>query len=280
MKFKKNNNIGIQLDIDVSKSIDAVSFEKIRSLLFEYKVIVIKKQQLTDEKLLQFALNFGPIFNANKVMVLGSVKDKTSDIVVVGNNTPEFKQACLGCQEVLPHSDHQWVEEPSSISMLYAKDIEQGSASTKWTDMTAVYNILPPKLKSIISDKRIVTFNPFYRPFGKVFAKYVNRTKDIPPGEQISHPLVRTHPFTKDRILYMHRAYEMEFEGQSFVSGFDLWKTLNNYIDESESYYEHNWENGDLVIWDNRATLHYRKQFDVQIRRVLKRISIAGEKPF
>ena len=279
-KMIVNNNIGIELNIDIYKPMSKLQFEEIKDLLFEHKVIVIKKQQLSDDELLRFALKFGSIFNANKALVLGSNDSKTPEVVVVGNNATEYKEAFLGHQEVLPHSDHQWVEKPSSISILYAIDVDEGSASTKWTDMSAVFNLLPDKLKNEILNKRIVTFNPFYRPFGEVFAKYVNRADDIPPGEQVSHPLVRTHPFTKDKSLYMHRAYEMEFEGLPFDVGFTLWNTLNKYIDDSKAVYEHFWKKGDLVIWDNRATIHYRKQFDSQIKRVLKRVSIAGEKPF
>ena len=280
MILKTNNNIGIELNIDTSKPISKLQLDELQKLLFGYKVVVIKKQQLTDEELLRFALKFGPVFDANKAQVLGSKNGKTSKVVVVGNNAPEYKAAFLGYQEVLPHSDHQWVAEPSSISILYAVDIAQGSSTTKWTDMTAVYNSLSDELKNEISDKRIVTFNPFYRPFGEVFAKYVNRIEDVPPGEQVSHPLVRTHPFTKEKILYMHRAYEMEYENEPYESGVKLWNTLNDYIDNTEYVYEHYWEKGDLVLWDNRATLHYRERFDSHIRRVLKRVSIAGENPF
>lgn len=280
MIVKTNINVGVELNIDINKIINNESIEKIQKLLFKHKVVVIKKQKLSDEKLLEFALKFGPIFDANKAQVLGSKDSKTPEIVVVGNNAPEYKEAFLGNQEVLPHSDHQWLEEPSSISILYAIDINQDSSPTKWTDMSKVYNMLPTELKTEISDKRITTFNPFYRPFGEVFAKYVNRIKDVPPGKQVSHPLVRTHPVTKNKILYMHRAYEMEFEGESFDKGIQLWNTLNKYIDNSPAVYQHFWENEDLVIWDNRATLHYRKEFESSIRRVLKRVSIGGEKPF
>lgn len=281
MMVKTNyNNIGIKLNIDTSKPLDKLQFDELQKLLFEYKVIIFKKQQLTDEALLKFALKFGPIFDANKAKVLGSKDGKTTEVVVVGNNAPEYKDAFLGHQEVLPHSDHQWTKEPSSISMLYAIDVVQGSSPTKWTDTTAVYNSLSDELKNEISDKRIITFNPFYRPFGEVFPKYVNRAEAIPPGEQVSHPLVRTHPFTKEKSLYMHRAYEMEFENEPYKSGILLWNKLNEYIDNTNFVYEHHWENEDLVLWDNRLTLHYRKEFDSQIRRVLKRVSISGENPF
>jgi taurine dioxygenase len=274
-----NINLGKKLFLDISK-IEYESFNELKKTLFDHKVVVLKKQSLTDKQLVAFAKMFGSFFDANKAQVLGAENGKTSEVVVVGNNAPEFKKAFLGHQEVLPHSDHQWVSEPSSISMLYAIDVVANSASTTWIDTTAVYRELPDDLKSQIASKKIITFNPFYRTFGEVFAKYVNRDEDIPPGEQISHPLVRTHPITGEKILYMHRAYEMEFKDTSYQEGIQLWQCLNNYIDSTKAIYEHHWENGDLVIWDNRATLHYRPAFEQSIRRVLKRVSIAGEKPF
>lgn len=274
-----NINLGKELFTDISK-IEYDVFVNLRKNLFAHKVIVIKKQSLTDEQLLTFAKMFGPIFDANNTHVLGSKDGKTSEIVVVGNNAPKFEKTFLGHQEVLPHSDHQWVAEPSSLSMLYAIDVDARSAPTTWTDTTAVYKELSEDVKNQIALKEITTFNPFYRPFGKVFAKYVNRDEDVPPGEQISHPLVRTHPETDEKILYMHRAYEMEFKNTPYLEGLKLWQQLNEYIDNTKSVYEHHWKNGDLVIWDNRATLHYRPAFDKSIRRVLKRVSIAGEKPF
>lgn len=274
-----NINVGKELFLDISK-IEYETFNELKKNLFNHKVIVIKKQNLTDEQLLAFAKIFGPVFDANKAHVLGAENGKTSKVVVVGNNASEFKKAFLGHQEVLPHSDHQWVEEPSSISMLYAIDVCANSAPTIWTDTTAVYKELSADLKNQIASKEITTFNPFYRPFGQVYSKYVNRDEDVPPGEQISHPLVRTHPETGEKILYMHRAYEMEFKNISYQEGIELWQSLNEYIDNTKAVYKHHWENGDLVIWDNRATLHYRPAFEKSIRRVLKRVSIAGEKPF
>lgn len=272
-------NMGKELFLDIPK-IEYDTFNDLKKNLFAHKVVVIKKQSLTDSQLTAFAKMFGPIFDANKAQVLGAENGKTSEVVVVGNNAPEFEKAFLGHQEVLPHSDHQWVKEPSSLSMLYAIDVDSKSAHTTWTDSTAVYKELSEDMKARIASKVIITFNPFYRPFGEVFAKYVDRAKDVPPGEQISHPLVRTHPETGDKILYMHRAYEMEFKDTSYKQGLQLWQKLNDYIDKTKAVYEHHWENGDLVIWDNRATLHYRPAFDKNLRRVLKRVSIAGEKPF
>ena len=78
----------------------------------------------------------------------------------------------------------------------------------------------------------------------------------------------------------MNIAYEVEFQKINYGDGFDLFNKLKNHILSLDCKYEHHWENNDLVFWDNRATIHYRPSFDSNVRRVLKRITIGGEKPF
>jgi taurine dioxygenase len=280
LKKQESLKLGITLSVKEGNDITSLNEERLKGLLFKHKVIVVQNQSLSDSELMKFALKFGEIFDSSGQQVLGSKNGKPSSIVIVGNNAPKYKNAMLGHQEVLPHSDHQWVKKPSSISLLYAIDVDYSCEPTKWIDTSQAYSTLPQSVKENISNLQITTFNPFYRPFGEVKAKYVNRSIDIPPGEQISHPLVRTHPETNEKILYMHQAYEMEFKGLPFEKGYSIWKTLNNHIKGIDTIYEHKWKNGDLVLWDNRATLHYRKAFDPKIKRVLKRISIQGEAPF
>ncbi len=271
---------GICLEnINLSAEMQSDIFLAIQNHLHHHKVVVLKKQNISDEQFMNFALKFGAIFQAGKNPVLGNSGSETN-IVVVGNQAKEYKNSYLGHQEVLPHSDHQWILNPSSVSMLYAIDVEKNAAPTTWTNMATAYSILDETLKDQIKNLKTITYNPFFRPFGTVNAKYVNRNLDIPPGEIFEHPLVRTHPITREKILYMHRAYEMEFEGMNYDEGFALWCKLNDHIDNLECKYTHKWEIGDLVIWDNRATIHYRPSFAPNERRVLKRISISGERPF
>jgi taurine dioxygenase len=146
--------------------------------------------------------------------------------------------------------------------------------------MVEAYKTLDSQTKEIIDDLNIITYNPFYRPFGSLYSKYVNRSIDTPPGDIFSHPLVRTHPYTKEKILYMNIAYEIEFERMTFQKGYKLFNNLSKHVLNHDCKYEHNWENGDLVFWDNRATIHYRPPFESNVRRVLKRVTIGGEKPF
>lgn len=274
------NGIGVNIhNLDLTLPLSAAITREIQRLLYTYRLVVFKKQTLEDHHLLEFAHRFGPPFSANGHLVLGS-SENNPDVVIVGNRANEYYNAYLGHQEVLPHSDHQWLRCPSAISLLYAVDIESGSSSTTWTDMITTYALLDDDTKSKIENLKLITYNPFHRPFGSVHARYVNRDTETISGDFFPHPLVRTHPVTGDKILYLHAAYEMELVGLGYEEGRALIEKLHRYIYKASCKYEHIWENGDLVIWDNQATIHYRPSFQKNIRRVLKRVSVGGGLPY
>lgn len=275
------NGLGVKVEgIDLSSNLTPQIILNIQNLLKSKKVVVIKNQNLTDEELEKFAFSFGPAFVPDKKFPVLGGTESNSSIVIVGNQANEYSNSYLGHQEVLPHSDHQWLQSPSAASMLYAVDIGENSSPTIWFDMTNAYEKLNEQIKSKIKDLKLITYNPFYRPFGQVSSKYVNLDIDIPPGDIFSHPLVRTHPYTEEKILYMNIAYEVGFENIPYKEGIKLYLTLFDYIKNLDCKYEHKWENGDLVFWDNRATIHYRPSFGSDVRRVLKRLTLGGEIPF
>ncbi|MDD2660206.1 MAG: TauD/TfdA family dioxygenase [Methylococcales bacterium] len=253
---------------------------QIRQLMNRYRVVIFPNQKLTDEHLFNFAFRFGPPFVPDKSFpVLGSAEGESA-LVIIGNQANDYSNSYLGFQEVLPHSDHQWLRCPSSASLLYAVDITENSSPTIWTDMARAYTLLDRETRNIIQDLRLITYNPFYRPFGSVSAKYVDRRVETPSGETFPHPLVRTHPETREKILFLNAAYEIELVGISYDVGAQLIARLHRHIQELECRYEHLWQNGDVVLWDNQATLHYRPAFDPKVRRVLKRVTIGGGIPF
>ena len=282
LPFSENHNgVGVTVhEANIATGITATQVLQIQDLLNRHRVVVIPNQTLTDEQLQDFAFKFGPPFVPDdKSPVLGS-KDSAGSIVVVGNQAHEFAKSYLGHQEVLPHSDHQWLRCPSSASLLYALDIEEGSPPTIWTDMVKAYSLLDSETQRTINELQLTTFNPFYRPFGSVNAKYVDRREDVPPGETFTHPLVRTHPLNHEKVLYLNLAYEMEIAGISYEDGKRIWSMLCEHVEQLSFRYVHHWKKGDLVFWDNRATIHYRPSFDSNVRRVLKRVTIGGEIPF
>jgi len=276
----QENGIGVIVNNhNLSEFLSSDNVSKIQDLLNKYRLIIFQNQNLTDNQLKEFAHRFGSPFVPDiNSPVLGS-KDSANAIVIVGNQAHEYTHSYLGHQEVLPHSDHQWLQRPSAASLLYAVDIQENAAPTIWIDMVQVYNDLEFETKQAIKDLQLITYNPFHRPFGSVSGKYVDSRIEIPPGEVFEHPLVRTHPNTHEKILYLNIAYEMEIIGIPYEEGSQLVAKLHNHIISSKYRYEHNWKNGDLVFWDNRATLHYRPAFDATTRRVLKRVTVAGEIP-
>lgn len=274
-------SIGVKLlEIDLSSKLNSIDIKKITDLIADRKVVLFENQEISDHNFEEFAFKFGPPFTPDKSNpVLGSHENEGS-IIVVGNNAPEYKNTYLGHQEVLPHSDHQWLKMPSSMSMLYSIQIGSDSAPTKWTNMAVAYEMLDSQIKSRIENVKMITYNPFHRPFGSLSSKYVNSKQDIPPGQQFPHPLVRIHPITGEKLLYFNLAYEVEFVGMSYCEGLELFELLNDHMFKLDCSYTHFWKPKDLIIWDNRATIHYRPSFNKSTQRVLKRITIAGEIPF
>lgn len=255
---------------------------QIRELMNRHRVVIFHGQDLTDEALLEFAIRFGPLFTASRdCPVLGSAEtDDPDPVTIIGNQAHEYVRSYLGHQELLPHSDHQWLRCPSSASLLYAVDIHPESAPTIWTDMARAYSLLDEDTRDVIEGLRLITYNPFYRPFGSVVAKYVNRAIDVPPGKTFPHPLVRTHPETREKILYLNAAFEIELVGVPYDNGARLIAKLHGHLQGLECRYEHRWQTGDLVLWDNQATLHHRPAFAPSARRVLKRVTLAGGSPY
>ena len=276
-----SSGVGVRIhDLDLAAPLTAAATLEIQRLVHAYRLVVFERQVLEDRQLCEFAHRFGPPFIApNGHPVLGST-EQIQEVVVVGNQASEYGKAYLGHQEVLPHSDHQWLRCPSAASLLYAVDIAPGSSSTTWTDMAKAYALLEDDIKAKIGDLQLITYNPFHRPFGSVRAQYVNHDTETVPGDVFPHPLVRTHPVTGEKVLYLHAAYEMELVGLGYQDGCALIESLHQHMYAISCKYEHVWQRGDLVMWDNQATIHYRPAFREQVRRVLKRVSIGGGTPF
>jgi taurine dioxygenase len=254
---------------------------QIRQLLHRHRLVTFQNQTMTDDHLSEFAFRFGsPFVPDNQFPVMGSESGNTSPILIIGNRADEYSSSYLGHQEVLPHSDHQWLRCPSSASLLYAVDVDGQSPPTTWIDMAKAYALLDVETRNLIQDLRLITFNPFYRPFGSVSTKYVDRRIDTPPGATFAHPLVRTHPETMEKILYLNLAYELELVGVPVEIGEPLITQLQEHIKVLKCREVHHWKKGDIVLWDNQSTIHYREAFNPTVRRVLKRVAIAGGIPY
>ncbi|MBS1211802.1 MAG: taurine dioxygenase, partial [Proteobacteria bacterium] len=243
----------------------------------EHLVLIFKDQVLSDQQYLDFATYFGNIFYPpDDVPVLASGPDgQVPAIIPVAN----IEGGYTGTGELAPHSDHHWTPYPSKGSFLYALEVPATGGDTHWSNLYRVYEDLDEATKRRIDGLQLITYNPFKRKPGEPRPRYRDSSQP-PSSEAFPHPLVATHPETGRKLLYLDYSTEVEVVGLDPAEGSELIAALREHLNQPRYYYRHQWSVGDVVLWDNLATLHYRPAFDPTARRVLKRISLAGGRPF
>jgi len=268
--------------LDAREPLNARQALALKQALRERRIVVLRGQRLDDAQFLRLARSFGDVFQPPAdVPVLASdpYGGNTPAIVKVSN----VDEGVLGHHELSAHADHHWTPVPSSGSFLYALEVPRVGGDTIWIDLAAAHDALDAATQREIEGLQLITYNPFLRRLkplasGK-FPHY--RTPDIEPLTPfVAHPLVRTHPDSGRKILYLDEATEVEVVGVDPVHGHALVKRLRAHLLQPAFAYTHRWQVGDIVWWDNQATLHARTAFDATERRVLKRISLSGSRPF
>jgi len=262
---------------DASKSVAPEVILELKQALRDYHILIFKNQNLNDEEFFNFSFNFGSLFvPPDNVPVLASQPGVTPVIIPVSNVDGGY----TGTGELAFHSDHKWTPYPSSSSLLYALEVPSEGGDTSWLNLNLAYETLDESTKQRIADLRLITYNPFLNKPGEPRQKY-RENKNIPLISPVfPHPLVRTHPESGKKILYLDYTTEVEVVGLEPQEGKELIEQLRNHLHQSKFYYQHKWSVGDIVYWDNQSTLHYRQAFDPNQRRVMKRISLAGSRPF
>lgn len=246
---------------------------QLKQALRENHILIFNNQQLKQDEFIAFATLFGPLFVPPRdVPVLGSSAG-TPSVLTVANTEGGY----LGNRDVLPHSDHHWTPYPSSGSLLYALETPSQGGETSWINLVQAYEELDADSKAEIADLRMITYNPFY---GQSDENGVSNRDNQPEHLRFAHPLVRTHPESGRKILYLSGDYEVEIVGLSPEASDKLAARLRAHLLQPCFAYEHRWSVGDIVFWDNQATLHFRRAFDPSHRRVMKRVSLAGGRPF
>jgi taurine dioxygenase len=252
----------------------------LKKAFITYHLLIFKNQFISDKELVGFANNFGIIMPLEKSNSISELRS-SPQILVVANSAPEYGEyAHLGHDELLPHSDHQWASAPSRASFLLAIDVPKQSGDTYWIDLIQAYEELDKDTKERISDLKLITYNSFDSKSNATSARYYTGDKHKRSDKIFPHPLVRTHPESEKKILYLNCSYEVEVLGMNLIDGAELVQRLRQHIMQPRFHYQHKWSVGDLVYWDNQCTLHYRPAFDRDTRRILKRISLAGSCPF
>ena len=259
--------------VDLSRPISESAFGRIREAWLEHLVLRFRGHKLTDPQLLEFSRNFGELdppgpnplgrpFLADhpEMNVISNIKENG---VPIGG---------LGDGEAIWHADMTYVERPPKAAILYAIEIPPGGGDTYWANLYLAYETLPAELRRRIENLEAV-HDATYNSAG-VMRKGYKEVTDPRTAPGARHPLVRAHPETGRQSLFLGR------RRNSYVLGLDLHES-ETLLDELWAHatqprftFRQQWRVGDVMVWDNRCTLHRRDAFDPRARRLLHRTQI------
>lgn len=248
---------------------------RLRDAHDEHHILIFKNQELEESDQLAFATLFGPIFRSETHIPVGGWQNGVTPDLLEFKSDPEEAEGAHGL--LTPHIDHKWTPYPSMGSFLYALAVPSQGGETRWTNLIQAYEELDDVTKERIADLQVYSYNPFVR--GPRVSYRVN-AEDPSEGPLFAHPLVRTHPSSQKKILFLDISSEVEIVGADPKEGAALITQLREHILQPRFTYEHRWEVGDMVWWDNQCTQHGRNDWPRTEKRQLKRASVGGGRPF
>jgi taurine dioxygenase len=258
------------------RELTEATFERILQAWHEHSVLLFRGQTLTDQELIAFSrrlgdLDWAPVQETGRRFVEG-----LPEIYIVSNVKVNGEPiGSLGDGEAVWHTDMSYLDLPPKASMLYSLEVPPTGGNTSFCTMYGIYEALPQQLKDRIAGLKIKhdgTYNS-----GGYVRQGVTPTDDPRASPGAVHPLVCTHPANGRRMLYLGRRRNAYLVGLELAESEALLNELWSIVDRREFSWEHVWRVGDLVLWDNRCTMHRRDAFDPNSRRIMHRTQVKGD---
>ncbi|MEO5839874.1 MAG: TauD/TfdA family dioxygenase [Acidimicrobiales bacterium] len=261
--------------VDLREPLAAADVEAIEQALIDHLVVFFRDQPLTDAQQRDFAAQFGEL----EPFVLAPPANP--DVPEIHALAFDNGAAALGSRVDSWHTDGTFMESPPLGTVLRAVELPAYGGDTCWANMYAAYDALSPALREMVEDLdaehdymkiKYTTFDDYDDPeaeLRKLRARY----------PIVRHPIVRTHPVTKRKLLYVNRNYGTRIVGLTERENEMLLPFLFDHVRDPLFQCRFQWRPGSVAFWDNRSTQHYGVP-DYPGRRVMHRIVIAGDKPF
>lgn len=264
------------LGVDLAEGLDEATGAAIHEALDRHGVIVLRHQTLTPEQQIAFTRCFGePDVNFN---ALRFGVDGNPEIYRISNITENGEPIGTRRAGETWHTDMSYAKHPAKATMLYAVEVPHlhglTLGDTWFANAAAAYDALPGEMKNTIADmKGVFDFR------GRKRSSPVS-AEDIAKYPPVEHPIVRTHPRTGRKGLYVVRDDCTAIVGKSEDESRALIEALADHIVKPEFVYRHHWQEGDVVVWDN-CTVQHRAivDYDLPQRRLMWRTTVRGEVP-
>lgn len=249
--------------VDLSKPLDEVTYRSLDEAINRYAVLVFHGQKLDDDTLLALGQRFGPIAKPRDPR--GGHRLKHAAVADISNlnlqnelrgREDHRRLDALGNQ--LWHSDASFRPISGALSMLYAHIVPPKGGETEFADLRAAYDTLDDELKGLIEGQ--IAVHSIFQSRGMLgHTSYTDAERASLPD--VRHPMVRTHPGSKRKTLYLG-SHTSHIVGMPIPEGKLLIRDLMDHATERRFVHSHKWQVGDLVVWDNRCTLHRGRRYD------------------
>jgi len=263
--------------VDLSQ-IDADMFKRLHQVWLEYEVLLFRDQNISHSDQIAFSKFFGeleqaPIQENGRRFVEGHPEIYVVSNVIENN----IAIGSMGAVEAVWHTDMSYLPSPPMASILYSLETPASGGETAFCTMTGAYAALPDKLRQRIKGLR-VKHDGTYNSGGYVRAG-VTPNDDPRTAPGMVHPLVCMHPESGRITLYLGRRRNAYIDGLSLAASDALLDEIWAIATRDELTWQLQWRPGDVVLWDNRSTMHRRNAFEINARRIMHRTQIKGNAP-
>lgn len=264
---------GIVHGVDLSTNLADATIAEIRRALLKHDVLFFEDQKLTPRQQRDFAARFGALH----VHPVYPQVDGTPEVLVLDNH------AANPTDNDNWHTDVTFIETPPMASILYARELPPWGGDTIWSSMTAAYEALSPAFREFLATLEAVhDFTRSFPPDRQVSvnageARYEKARREHPP---VTHPVVRTHPETGRRGLFVNYGFTTHIKGLKRRESAAILKFLHEHIQRPEFLVRWRWKPNSIAFWDNRNTQHYAVNDYLPHRRIMHRATILGDRPF
>ncbi|HEY4135858.1 MAG TPA: TauD/TfdA family dioxygenase [Alphaproteobacteria bacterium] len=255
--------------VDLSRPLGDAAFAAVHEAWLRHQVILFRGQTLDEDGQIAFAQRFGELQPVRTTPGLYA----NPYVLMVTNVVIDGKKGALPDGEMQFHSDQCYYENPAKATMLFGIEVPPSGGDTLFSSATAVYESLPAATQAKIDGLQALNV---YDYGGGATVK--GTVADDAP--KFVHPVVRTHPETGRKGVYVNRLMTDHIVGLPRAESEALLEELFLQIEKPAFVYAHKWRVGDLVMWDNRCALHARTDFDPGTRRMMRRVTVKGDRPF
>ena len=254
------------LGVTLSRDMDADVFNEIKALWLRYEVLLFRDQQIEKEDLIGFSGRIGPLEIHLREEWLSKTHPELLQITNIRENGKPT--GALADGEVGWHFDQIYLPKPAIASLLYSVKIPPTGGGTHFADMTAAYARLPRHLKDVVDGRTAVQS---YVAFNQMYSTDTNAKQKT---SDIVHPLVRTHPYSGRRALYVCPGMTVRVNGLPADESRSVLDELFAWTAREEFVYRHEWRVSDALLWDNACTMHRRDDFNGEYERLMLRTTI------